>query len=439
MKTNFKLIVSGCILSLMLSATSCNKQRPENLQNIEATPELQAALFDLYPEAQDVKWSQKNSYYVADFKAPAGVTPEVRSDNGDLVNYSAWFDAQYQWQMTEEDLPQYMIPDAVWAAFDATEYADWRIDDIDMLRRGGVETIYIIEVEGTTADGVHQEVDLYFSEDGVLVKTVIDAEEDYDYWDYIPDTPSGSIEEFIAANYPGARIVDIDIEDGMTEVEIIDTDENGAKVCRELFFDYSQNWMFTRTEMRPGQVPDDIMGYLEASEYGDYWIDDVDFYETPEGEFYRFDLEFHDDDIKVDVYADGTVAPFRGNGDNPGGGNGGMVDGSIEEFIADKYPGARIIEQDWDDGYLEVEIWHDGKEKDVYFNGAGEWVWSQWDVRISELPEAVTSALSKEYPDYRIDDAEYIQTPESEYYLIELEGRGDSERNVRITSDGTIL
>ena len=61
MKTNFKLIVSGCILSLMLSATSCNKQRPENLQNIEATPELQAALFDLYPEAQDVKWSQKNS------------------------------------------------------------------------------------------------------------------------------------------------------------------------------------------------------------------------------------------------------------------------------------------------------------------------------------------------------------------------------------------
>ena len=41
-------------MSLMLLAASCNKQRPENLQNIEATPELQAALFDLYPEAQDV-------------------------------------------------------------------------------------------------------------------------------------------------------------------------------------------------------------------------------------------------------------------------------------------------------------------------------------------------------------------------------------------------
>ena len=51
----------------------------------------------------------------------------------------------------------------------------------------------------------------------------------------------------------------------------------------------------------------------------------------------------------------------------------------------------------------------------------------------------MTHCQSQEYQDYRIDDAEYIQTPESEYYLIELEGRGDSERNVRITSDGTIL
>ena len=58
MKTNLKLIVSGCILSLMLLAASCNKQRPENLQNIEATPELQAALFDLYPEAQDGQSAQ---------------------------------------------------------------------------------------------------------------------------------------------------------------------------------------------------------------------------------------------------------------------------------------------------------------------------------------------------------------------------------------------
>lgn len=34
----------------------------------------------------------------------------------------------------------------------------------------------------------------------------------------------------------------------------------------------------------------------------------------------------------------------------------------------------------------EVEIFHDAREKDVYFNGAQEWVKTQWEVRVSELP-----------------------------------------------------
>lgn len=433
MTRNMKLFISGTVLFLMLlGASSCNRQMPDIFPDGEVNPELQAALYEMYPGAQDVVWSMKGAYYVASFKASAA---DVRSSSVDMISYSAWFDADYQWQMTETDIPQDMIPDAVWAAFYATEYADWRIDDIDMLRRGGVETIYIIEVEGTTADGIRQDVDLYFSEDGVLVKTVVDAEDDYDYSDYIPDSVPDSIEELIASMYPDARIVEIDVENGMTEVEIID-----GRVCREVFFDASMNWLFTRTEVRLSDVPDDIMAFLKASEYGEYRVDDVDYYQTPDSEFYRFDLELRDDDVKVDVFADGTVTLVNGSG-NPGGdedNSGGMVGAGIEEQIEAMYPGARILEQDWDDGYLEVEIWHDGREKSVYFNGADEWVWSQWDVRASELPEAVTVALQAEYPDYRIDDAEFVETPDSEYYRIELEGRG-SELDVRITPGGTIL
>ena len=235
--------------------------------------------------------------------------------------------------------------------------------------------------------------------------------------------------------YPDARIVEIDVENGMTEVEIID-----GRVCREVFFDASMNWLFTRTEVRLSDVPDDIMGFLKASEYGEYRVDDVHYYQTPDNDFYRFELELRDNDVKVDVFADGTVTLVNGNG-NPGGdedNSGGMVGAGIEEQIEAMYPGARILEQDWDDGYLEVEIWHDGREKSVYFNGSDEWVWSQWDVRASELPEAVTAALQAEYPDYRIDDAEFVETPDSEYYRIELEGRG-GELDVRITPEGTIF
>ena len=117
----FKLIVSGCILSLMVITTSCNKQGPEGGINDELKNELQAALLEKYPDAQDVVWSEKSGYYVADFTAAM-----VKADS-DRVRYSAWFDSRCDWHMTETDIPFDMLPEAVRTAFAASEYADWRI------------------------------------------------------------------------------------------------------------------------------------------------------------------------------------------------------------------------------------------------------------------------------------------------------------------------
>ena len=298
----------------MVITTSCNKQGPEGGINDELKNELQAALLEKYPDAQDVVWSEKSGYYVADFTAAM-----VKADS-DRVRYSAWFDSRCEWHMTETDIPFDMLPEAVRTAFAASEYADWRIDDVDMLVRNGVELIYIIEVEGTNADGVKQEVDLYYSEDGVLVKTVVDADKDYDYDGYIPDNPAQGIFEFIETYYPEARIVEIDIEHGMTEVEIID-----GRVCRELLFDSSESWLYTKTEYRVGDVPAEIMAALEASEYGEYWIDDVDYYVTPKEEFFRFDLEYRDNDIEVDVLSDGTVRVVEGGENRRLSGSGDMA------------------------------------------------------------------------------------------------------------------
>ena len=116
-----------------------------------------------------------------------------------------------------------------------------------------------------------------------------------------------------------------------------------------------------------------------------------------------------------------------------------MVDTTVAEFIASKYPGAQIVEQDYDDGLLEVEIWHEGREKDVYFNGQNAWVYTEWDIRRAELPQAVTAAIAtSQWASYSIDDIEYVQTPTVEYYLVELE-RGKQEVDLRITAEGTIL
>ena len=159
-----------------------------------------------------------------------------------------------------------------------------------------------------------------------------DSAPDYDYGDYIPSTPATGIEEYIRTNYPDARITEIDYEHGMTEVDIID-----GRTPRELLFDGSGARGSTpKTEVWRSDVPQTVMQALQNSEWAAYRIDDIDHYETPDKEFYRFDLESAQGDVKVDVTLDGTVTLKQS--DMPAQGNGQLVDAEVTGFISSKYP-----------------------------------------------------------------------------------------------------
>ena len=96
---------------------------------------------------------------VADFSL-AGTRVGAQHGGSDL---SAWFDNGGEWYMTQTDIPFTMLPEAVRTAFAATEYAavPWSVDDVDMLEREGVETVYVIEVEKYD-NGRETEIDLYY-------------------------------------------------------------------------------------------------------------------------------------------------------------------------------------------------------------------------------------------------------------------------------------
>lgn len=417
------------LMTLLVSALAlagCDKNEDNGSREPAVSQQAKAALAAKYPSATNVAWQTKGNYVVASFSLPAS-----RAEAGN--DLAAWFDNGGAWYMTETDIPFTALPQAVRTAFNASEYAaaPWTVDDVDMLEREGVETIYVIEAE-KRENGIETEVNLYYSADGVLVKMLTDSAPDYDYGDYIPSRPATGIEEYIRTNYPGARITEIDYEHGMTEVEIID-----SRTPRELLFDGSGAWVYTKTEVRRSDVPQTVIQALENGEYAAYRIDDIDHYKTPDREFYRFDLESAQGDAKVDIVLDGTLTLKQP--DAPGQGNGQLVDAAISEFIASKYPGAQIFEQDYDDGLLEVEIWHEGREKEVYFNGRSAWVRTAWDIRRSELPQAVTAAIAaSDWAAFSIDDIEYVQTPTADYYLVELE-RGEREIELRIDAGGTIL
>lgn len=276
-------IIFMALASAGLMFTACNDD--DNF-DIGKEKEIEVKFNQKYPAAQRVSWEKDRSYFVADF---------WREDL--KAEAEAWFDGSAVWHLTETDIRYDALPQAVKDAFKAGDYSDWRIDDVDMVERPDMETVYVIEVEQGK-----NEYDLFFSTNGTLIKAVPDTDGDYP-GDYITSNLPTSASSYIATNYPQARIVDIDIEKGgMFEVDIID-----GTTPRELLFTASGEWVYTKTELRKNEIPQSVQNALAASEYAGYRIDDIDFYNTPDGDYHLLELESGSKEVYVKVLPDGSI------------------------------------------------------------------------------------------------------------------------------------
>ena len=191
MKTRMTIFAS--LLLAGFTFTSCD----DNDDNYTPDEKIVNVLYEKYPNAQRVDWELQHDHYVANFY-----------DNN--IEKEAWFNTKGEWVMTESDILFENLPKAIQTAFGESEYKDWRVDDVDMLERVEMETMYVIEVEKSK-----QEFDLFYAEDGTLVKAVEDVDNNNNYQ---PNTVPEVLKNFINNNYPQATIVDIEIEKGITEV-----------------------------------------------------------------------------------------------------------------------------------------------------------------------------------------------------------------------------
>lgn len=121
-----------------------------------------------FPNVSGAEWESKRGYYVADFWQE-GIETHV------------WIDQRAEWKMTGLDFGTnlQLLPETVRSAFQGGQYGSWRVDDIDKYERtDGI--FYLIEVE---TNG-QQDRDLFFGEDGILLKDEVDRENN----EVTPDT-----------------------------------------------------------------------------------------------------------------------------------------------------------------------------------------------------------------------------------------------------------
>lgn len=273
MKTSLFIFMLFGMTGLVLAGCNNKKQyRPD--------ARIVSAMNAKYPKASRVEWEQKHGYQVADFY-----------DNG--MESEAWFDQNGKWLMTESDVKYSALPSAIKNTFEKSPYSSWKKDDIDKIERQGMSAVYIIEVE---KDG--QETDLYFTAGGMLVKALNERERG-DRTDYMPVLPE--IQTQVLQKYPGAAIIETDKKGGKLYVDILDN-----RKPKELVFDHN-TWVSTSWKMDKADVPSAVMDALRNSEYKNYRINDVVFYESAASSSYRFNLEQGDKEVDVSIDPQGKI------------------------------------------------------------------------------------------------------------------------------------
>ncbi len=246
--------------------------------------------------------------------------------------------------------------------------------------------------------------------------------------------PKGAINEF-ERMYPDAFDVEWDYEGTHWEVSF-ETGSRPEGTEHEAKFDLAGNWIETKTEMLYSNVPQEIKDAFLA-QYADARLEDntVDFYQTPKGEFYRFDIILNGVKTTVDITAAGksTVTPSA------------SAERGFEQLAPEGEPWD--IEWDFEGTYWEVEYkvgqWPDVTEYTSYFDLDGNWLATKTEVLLKNVPQNIIDALrASEYGNAYMDDqeADFFRTPENEFYRFEIEINGrDAEIDVDLNGNVTFV
>lgn len=129
---------------------------------------------------------------------------------------------------------------------------------------------------------------------------------------YEDGRPSKDVRNEFNRMYPDAWDVEWEY-DGMQWEVSFETGSRPNGVEHTAWYETDGTWVQTKTDILLSKVPQNIKDYLMASEYASAQFDDNDaeYFETPTGNFYRFDMRVNGGEIDVDVTEDGEVSQAR--------------------------------------------------------------------------------------------------------------------------------
>lgn len=118
------------------------------------------------------------------------------------------------------------------------------------------------------------------------------------------------------------------------------------------------------------------------------------------------------------------------------------VPASVQNTLEAKFPNVSRAEWENKMGYYVADFWQEGIETHVWIDREAEWKMTELDfgVNLQLLPEAVRNAFrSGQYAGWSVDDIDKYERPDRTFYLIEVETKGQQDRDLFFAPDGTLL
>jgi len=254
----------------------------------------------------------------------------------------------------------------------------------------------------------------------------MDKDDESDEEEIDPADLPQTIIDYLAENYPGVDIDEVEYDDdGYYEVEL----DNGV----ELYFDEDGNLIGMddddeedegdEEEIDPADLPQTIIDYL-AENYPGVDIDEVEY---DDDGYYEVEL---DNGVELYFDEDGNLIGMDDDDEEDEGDEENIdpadLPQTIIDYLAENYPGVDIDEVEYDDdGYYEVEL-DNGVE--LYFDEDGNLIGmddedddqtqDDREVTPNQLPRPITNYITNNYPGASIDKA--YRNPTGGYYMIVL-------------------
>jgi hypothetical protein len=115
------------------------------------------------------------------------------------------------------------------------------------------------------------------------------------------------------------------------------------------------------------------------------------------------------------------------------------VSEKVKAAFSEKFPDAKKVKWDYEENEgWEAEFKLNGVEYSTTCDEDGEWLETEHEVDLSEIPPVVKATLDIEFKDYKVEESEISETASGKVYEFEIE-KGKIEIEVVIDPEGKIV